>query len=121
MKARRPLRTRSRPNPVNRERRSRLSEVQYGPEAFVTWIHRAPCSIPGCDARDVEQAHAKSRAAGGTWEDTLPLCRDHHREQHDIGLLTFERKHGVDLRLIARMVQRAWADQQQFPGVARKL
>ena len=108
MRARRPLRARKRLNPVNRERRATLSEIQYGPEEFTTWLHRLQCCVPGCEARDIEQAHVVSKGAGGTWEDTVPMCRDHHREQHAMGFLTFERKYGCDLRAIAAQVQREW-------------
>jgi hypothetical protein len=27
----------------------------------------------------------------------VPLCRDHHREQHQVGIQTFQRVHGIDL------------------------
>lgn len=110
MRARRPLRTRKRINPENKERKATLREKQFGDDHFITWLHRLQCSVPGCDARDVEQAHAKSRAAGGDWTDSLPLCREHHREQHDIGLLTFEAKYGIDLRDLAAMVQWKWSE-----------
>jgi hypothetical protein len=31
----------------------------------------------------------------------VPLCRDHHREQHAIGIQTFEATYGLDLAAIA--------------------
>jgi len=104
------MRTRKPVNPVNRERRSRLSEVQWGPESFQRWLHGLACVIPGCAARDVEAAHSVSRGAGGTWKDIVPLCRDHHREQHTAGLVTFEQRYGIDLRAAAATVQRRWRE-----------
>ena len=103
-----PLRARQRPPAVNRERRSKLSLKQYGEDAFILWLHRLECAIPGCHGRDVEQAHAKSRGAGGTWRDSLPMCRAHHRRQHAVGLLTFEQEVGIDLRTLAAETIRAW-------------
>ena len=110
LRRRTPLQTRTRLRTVNPERKAHLADVQYGPPDFVLWLHRLPCSVPGCEARDVEQAHAKSRAAGGAWTDSLPLCREHHRGQHLLGLLTWERKHGLDLSSVAAEVQRAWRE-----------
>lgn len=67
-----------------------------------------------CNARPVDPAHVRSRGAGGhAWIDAphvgylgplaprvgnlVPLCRTHHREQHDHGIRTFEERHGLDL------------------------
>lgn len=108
-----PLRARKRPEPINRDRRGKLSLKQYGEDSFILWLHGLVCGIPGCEARDVEQAHAKSRGAGGTWRDSLPLCRAHHREQHQLGLLTFETKYGVDLRSLAAATVALWEAQHE--------
>ena len=32
---------------------------------------------------------------------TVPLCHDHHHEQHQIGHAAFDAKYGVDLRALA--------------------
>jgi len=43
---------------------------------------------------DVDRAHVKTQATGGTWDDfnILLLCRRHHVEQHTIGWIKFMRK-----------------------------
>jgi hypothetical protein len=35
----------------------------------------------------------------------VPLCRTHHQEQHQIGLRSFERLHGLDLELVAKSLR----------------
>ena len=45
----------------------------------------------------------------------VPLCRRHHREQHDHGLRSFEAEHGVDLRSLAGEL---WLVYERSQGVA---
>lgn len=109
MQTRRPIRTRTGVNPVNKERKATLREKQYGDEAFVMWLHRLECAIPGCHNRDVEAAHVgRSRAAGGTWQDVAPVCKAHHSEQHTLGILSWEQKYAVSGIGLAEATQKAW-------------
>ena len=110
MTTRRPLRANGLVKPINRERRSRMDMKLWGPDGFVEFVHRCDCAVPGCRSWYVEAAHARSRAAGGDWTDILPLCRDHHREQHQAGILTFERTHGLDMLAAAAATQRRWRE-----------
>jgi hypothetical protein len=90
---------RSRIRPVNPERRERRRESQFGDHA--ERVRSLPCLVPGCREVPVHAAHVRSRAAGGSAADLVPLCWRHHREQHDRGVRTFERIYGVDLAAIA--------------------
>jgi hypothetical protein len=54
----------------------------------------------------VEAAHVRTGTDGGTgmkpsdsW--AIPLCNEHHREQHQIGEPAFERKYGIKMKEIA--------------------
>lgn len=114
---RRPLRPSSKPlrrkkplRPVNRERRKREFARAYGSKARARWTKRLPCLI--CRKCPTEVAHVRSRAAGGTAAETVPLCREHHREQHDTGVESFEARHGIDLADEARAVEAAWRERQ---------
>jgi hypothetical protein len=54
-----------------------------------------------------DAAHVRSRGAGGNDEANLvPLCRDHHQEQHRIGIRSFETRYGLDLKAEAHAL---WA------------
>jgi RNase P subunit RPR2 len=84
-----------RSNPARK--RKRFAEA-FGSRERVEAIRRTPCVV--CGVVPSENAHVRSRGAGGTWQDVVPLCRDHHREQH-AGARTFEANHNLDLATLA--------------------
>ena len=48
-----------------------------------------------CGSPNVDVAHIKTRGSGGDnnlW-NIMPLCRNHHQEQHNVGLVTFSQKY----------------------------
>jgi hypothetical protein len=67
-------------------------------------IRTLPCAVPVCWAGPVHAAHVKSRGAGGTWRDLVPLCMYHHREYDDrLGSpRRFMEKYDVDLVALAK-------------------
>lgn len=67
------------------------------------------CSVPTCNAGPpyVVAHHEPPRGMGGSGgkdKDTLPLCVPHHQERHDDGIKTFEARHGIVLKELARAV-----------------
>ena len=86
------------------ERKKKRHEKQYGERAVA--IKAMRCCVPGCAHWPSDAAHVKSRAAGGTKRDLVPLCHEHHMEQHSTGIKTFQEKHGIDLALIAAEIDR---------------
>jgi 5-methylcytosine-specific restriction endonuclease McrA len=48
-----------------------------------------------CSSKNVDVAHVRTRGAGGPDEEfnLMPLCREHHTEQHKIGIITFMRRY----------------------------
>ena len=48
-----------------------------------------------CNASEVDVAHIKTKGSGGPDEEwnLMPLCRRHHSEQHQIGIITFSQKY----------------------------
>jgi len=96
----------------NEKRRARLFDEQFGSVAFVKWVRLQECSVPGCGGWPCEAAHVVSRGAGGTAEDIIPLCHEHHREQHDRGVETFASEHGIDLAALADWTQTRWTPYQ---------
>lgn len=67
--------------------------------AYLDWIHTLPCCVTG--QRPVVAHHVRSRGAGGTDRQTVPLTDALHREGHQVGWRTFETRYGVDLTAIA--------------------
>lgn len=66
--------------------------------AYLDYIRSLPCCICG---RIAEAAHVRSRGAGGTDYQTVPLCHGHHMEQHTIGIKTFQARYAIDLQAAA--------------------
>ena len=69
------------------------------------WIKLKPCTVPGCPWATVAH-HVRTAATAGTGmkpgdEWLVPLCDKHHKEGHQKGWKTFERKYGVDLKATA--------------------
>ena len=73
--------------------------------AHLKWIRTRFCEAilsGGCGGR-VEAAHVRTGTDGGMgmkpsdcW--VIPLCTEHHREQHRIGEAAFEKKHRLNLK-----------------------
>ena len=87
--------------PKRRERPKR-SRGERGCPAHRAWVRRHHCCVPGCEKLPIECAHVRSGTDGGTglkpsdrW--AVSLCRDHHREQHQVGEAEFERKYAINL------------------------
>ena len=92
------------------KRRAEAFERDFGGTARLRWIQMQPCCV--CGGWPSEAAHAKSRGAGGTAEDMVPMCTRHHREQHDTGIETFQERHGVNLAEIAAKYAGRWWDRE---------
>lgn len=96
------LRRRKPMNRVNRERKARRSAENFGDRAPIVREMACLCHGKGGEAGNpcappMQAAHARSRGARGTRRDLVPLCAQHHFEQHHRGIETFERLYGVDL------------------------
>jgi Protein of unknown function (DUF968). len=63
---------------------------------YLAWMRRQGCLI---DGRTAHVHHVQHGGVGtkGSDHETVPFCWRHHREMHDIGRLTFEEKHGLNL------------------------
>lgn len=67
--------------------------------AYLTWLHTLPCCVSG--EWPVEAHHVRSKGAGGTDREAVPLAPRLHREGHRTGWRTFQAKYGVNLPAIA--------------------
>ena len=90
-------------NPARRAKRFRAG---FGSKERAAFVQGLPCAV--CGATPSENAHVKSRGAGGGPEHVAPLCRTHHREQHRVGVRTFSERHGIDLQREARRTNERW-------------
>ena len=86
---------------VNHKRRLRLYELQFGEAA--QRVRDLPCCV--CFAPPPSDPHhVKTRGAGGTSADLVPLCRGHHDMVGCWGVKTFIRESGVDLYAVAAKI-----------------
>ena len=85
--------------------------------SFLAYVRRHNCTIveidpTGCGG-EIEAAHVRKGTDGGVGMKpsdcyALPLCREHHAEQHMIGEPAFERKYLFYMRAIADRLWRMW-------------
>lgn len=112
MRRKKPLLRKTTVRRVNQERRAARFERCYGQRGW--HIRRMQCIVPNCFVAPIAAAHVVSRGAGGTKRDLVPLCFRHHREQHDVGIKSFEEKYDLSLRTAAFEIA-AQLDQQGVP------
>jgi len=93
---------------ANPKRKRQRFQDAFGSAAYLERIQALPCVV--CGQTPSEAAHVRSRAAGGTWRDLVPLCHAHHQEQHTIGIRSFEDRHGVDLAALATHISQEMHD-----------
>ncbi len=105
--------------PRNDARAKAQFERAFLSEAYVDFVHSLGCSVPGCSRTNIECAHVgKTRKNGGKWYEIAPLCgadpRDgwegHHPIQESIGTEAMNKRHGIDLLLIAAAVALRWRE-----------
>jgi hypothetical protein len=95
---------------VNRVRRAEAFARAYGGRERVEWVQAQPCAV--CHATPSENAHIRSGGMGykAPASFVAPLCREHHREQHAVGLRAFEDRYRVNLGRVATAIERRWQE-----------
>lgn len=105
-------------SPMKRGRKRSAAEQEriYGPRDFRDWLHQQPCVITGTRS-NIEQVHVIGGGVGrkAGWRFTVPMTDELHRELHQHGVRTFERKWGVNLVCLAGMIQDRWEREQHNP------
>jgi hypothetical protein len=67
-------------------------------EDYLAWVRDQGCAV--CTASSLSDPHHLDSGVMGSKGDdwtALPMCRACHREYHDIGHNTFEKRHYIDL------------------------
>ena len=82
-------------NKINDARKSKRFKRYYHSEAYVLAVKATPCSV--CGIRPSHAHHLRSKGAGGTFKDLVPLCEKHHYEFHNTGTRTVQTKYDIDL------------------------
>jgi len=98
---------------TNPERRKRELERQFG--ELAEYVRGRACCVRACRGW-AEPAHVHSRRSAGAWIERdgelvgniAPLCNFHHREQHRVGIASFQARHELDLEAVAALVGREY-------------
>ena len=85
--------------------------------AFRSWIRQMPCLLAdrepcecgkyihvGSRRMVTEACHVRTRRNNGDMENLVPLCASHHKEQHRVGIKTFQARHHLDLKASAEQL-----------------
>jgi hypothetical protein len=88
----------------NQRRKAERFQLAFGDKG--EWVRQMNCVV--CGRLPSVAAHVKSRGAGGTAKDLVPLCPNHHFEQHAVGIRTFDRLHDIDLTTLAAEYEERW-------------
>jgi len=96
-----PLKPSRKPIPRKRAKPRRGPLRDPGYLAFLR--EECACAVAsGCTGRfsaghcDAAHGRANGRGSKGPDKEALPLCREHHREQHSIGLRAFQETYGFE-------------------------
>ena len=78
-------------------RQVKQKQPPFKSQRYLRWVRTLPCSICGTD-QNIEAHHIIGHNLSGMGmkpHDTLtmPLCQKHHKELHDNGAETFDRKY----------------------------
>ena len=89
-------------------KQERFEELKdEGLRTFVRTLKCLACEVAGYGVvfTPSECAHVTSKgAAGGDWDNLVPLCTRHHQQQHSFGIRSFEFKYQIRLKAAARKV-----------------
>lgn len=77
---------------------------------YLDFVRRQICLV--CAKRS-DPHHVKTRGAGGSDFLAANLCREHHTEIGQIGILRFEKKYNVDIEKAIREMHRRYAGEQR--------
>ena len=120
-RGRKPLRSRGRVNPVNRARKDKRWPLYFGSKERVQWVNSLPCACAGQHPKcrgPIQNGHTRSRAAGGTWRDIIPMSEGCHTEQHAHGWGCWHRDAKLELGY-AKAYAAQLAEQCGADGVPR--
>lgn len=79
------------------------------------FIRSHGCCVAGCEDGPIEVAHVRHADNAGTGLKpadfhAVSLCRAHHSEQHQVGVVSFQKKYGLDLDKLAEEFARRSPD-----------
>tara|TARA_R100000808_G_scaffold5443_2_gene16596 strand:+ start:2586 stop:2933 length:348 start_codon:yes stop_codon:yes gene_type:complete len=92
-----------------RQKRQWLFRKHFYSKHRVTWFKNLKCEVTGSE--NCVNAHMKSRGAGGTYKDIVPLSWDCHHDFDTMPMAKFEKKYSrtkESIRARAEYYQGLW-------------
>jgi len=103
------LRTPKEPKPLKAKKEKPAALEGFEPE-YLKWISKQPCIITGLRTGDrwtdphghtcfyfVVRAHMKAGRTKGTDATALPVGDFYHKQQHVMGIVSWQREHKLDI------------------------
>lgn len=112
-----PIARKTRLRPVNRARKAKRLETDFGGKPYLEFIHGLPCAVCEMPCDLTVAAHLTSRGAGGKAADIVPLCAARFgvlgcHEKYDLHHESI-RAHEPRLRSLAKRLWREFQQQQE--------
>jgi hypothetical protein len=81
-------------------------DKRFRSPSHLKFVREHGCCVCGATVR-IEAAHVRTGTDGGMGMKSgdywvISLCAEHHSEQHRLGESPFEKKHGIDMKALAR-------------------
>ena len=84
-----------------KEKREALFKRNFHSALRVAWIRGLPCEVTGEQKGECVNAHMKSRGAGGTWRDIVPLSWECHQDFDTMAAEKFQQKYNRSKESVA--------------------
>jgi hypothetical protein len=102
-----------------KEKREALFTRNFHSALRVAWIRGLPCEVTGEHKGECVNAHMKSRGAGGTWRDIVPLSWECHQDFDTMPAEKFQQKYNRSKESVAESswdYARIWEINLGSPG-----
>jgi hypothetical protein len=110
--------------PFGKPQRVTVADILFGKQfhspEFVEFTRTAPSAVSG-NIPCLCSHSARSRGAGGTYRDVVPLTDDEHREEHAIGVRTFWRSAGRNPKVEARRHWERFLESWHYRAYLRRI
>lgn len=100
-------------------------ETRWRSQAHCNFVRSHYCCVPGCASQPIEVAHVRNGSGAGVGQKpddwhTISLCRDHHAEQHRVGERAFEKRHGIEMAVLAEEFVRTSPKRHEIEQVRKE-
>ncbi len=100
-------------NTKPRRQNSHKADADRRVPAYLQWLRGRQCAVGGTCAGTIEACHVDAAGGKGTGlkvadKHAIPMCAAHHGESHQAGVLTFQKRHNVNLIGLSRAYWQAW-------------